>query len=444
MTSLAHAGPFAGTTIAALAGRLRSGETTARDLAATALTAADDLGPALNCYVTVDHEGALRAAEQADRELASGVDRGPLHGVPVAVKDLIDTAGLRTTRGSLHFDQYVPAFDADIVVALRQAGAVIVGKTHTHEFAYGPTGDVAHTGPARNPHDTGRIPGGSSSGSGAAVAAGLVPAALGTDTGGSVRIPAALCGIVGLRPTQGALSTAGVFPLSTTLDTVGPMTATVADTGLLWSALRGAQPVAGPFTGARVGVVRAALTEQVVPEQALALDRAVATMKSAGCTVVDVALPELPDYARIYSHLQGPEARAVHADRVERRPDLFQPEVLARLTGAAEVRGWEYVAAARARDRVRAEFGHRIGVDVLILPTVPILAPPVGARDVELGAGWTNPTAATLAFNMAWSVLGLPAISVPVPGDSPLPTAVQLVGRAGGEPELLAAAATLS
>lgn len=444
MTSLAHAGPFAGTTIAALAGRLRSGETTARDLAATALTAADDLGPALNCYVTVDHEGALRAAEQADRELASGVDRGPLHGVPVAVKDLIDTAGLRTTRGSLHFDQYVPAFDADVVVALRQAGAVIVGKTHTHEFAYGPTGDVAHTGPARNPHDTGRIPGGSSSGSGAAVAAGLVPAALGTDTGGSVRIPAALCGIVGLRPTQGALSTAGVFPLSTTLDTVGPMTATVADTGLLWSALRGAQPVAGPFTGARVGVVRAALTEQVVPEQALALDRAVATMKSAGCTVVDVALPELPDYARIYSHLQGPEARAVHADRVERRPDLFQPEVLARLTGAAEVRGWEYVAAARARDRVRAEFGHRIGVDVLILPTVPILAPPVGARDVELGAGWTNPTAATLAFNMAWSVLGLPAISVPVPGDSPLPTAVQLVGRAGGEPELLAAAATLS
>jgi aspartyl-tRNA(Asn)/glutamyl-tRNA(Gln) amidotransferase subunit A len=443
VTSLAHAGPFAGTTIAALAGQLRAGETSARNLAAAALTAADEVGPALNCYVTVDHEGALRAAEQADRELAAGVDRGPLHGVPVAVKDLIDTAGLRTTRGSLHFDQFVPAADADVVIALRQAGAVIVGKTHTHEFAYGPTGDVAHTGPARNPHDTDRIPGGSSSGSGAAIAAGLVPAALGTDTGGSVRIPAALCGITGLRPTQGSLSGAGVFPLSTTLDTVGPMAATVADTALLWSVLHGSQPVAAPFTGARVGVVRAGVTEQVVPEQAQALDRAVATLKSAGCAVTDVALPALPDYTRVYAHIQGPEARAVHADRLDRRPDLFQPEVLERLAGAAEVRGWEYVAALHARDRLRAEFGHRIGVDLLVLPTVPILAPPVGARDVELGAGWTNPTAATLAFTMAWSVLGLPAISVPVPTDGPLPTAVQLVGRAGGEPELLAAAATL-
>ncbi|HEY0805380.1 MAG TPA: amidase, partial [Pseudonocardiaceae bacterium] len=191
---LAGAGPFAGTSIAELADGLRAGRTTARALAESALAAADEYGPALNCFVTVDHDGALRTADQADRELRDGLDRGPLHGIPVGVKDLIDTAGLRTTMGSRHFDRHVPAADAAVVIALRQAGAVIIGKTHTHQFAYGPTGDIAHTGPARNPHDPSRITGGSSSGSAAAIAAGLLPAALGTDTGGSVRIPAALCG----------------------------------------------------------------------------------------------------------------------------------------------------------------------------------------------------------------------------------------------------------
>jgi aspartyl-tRNA(Asn)/glutamyl-tRNA(Gln) amidotransferase subunit A len=228
--------------------------------------------------------------------------------------------------------------------------------------------------------------------------------------------------------------------LSGTLDTVGPMAGSVADTVALWGALTGRRPTTPPVAGMRVGVVRADEVAQVVPEQADALDRVVAALKSIGCTVSETPLPDLAEFGQVYLRIQGPEARAVHADRVERRPDLFQPEVLARLRGAAEIPAWQYVAALRDRARLRAEFAHRVGVDVLVLPTVPILAPPIGARDTDLGAGWTNPTAATLAFTMAWSVLGVPALSLPVTGGGTLPAAVQLVGRDGGEDELLAVA----
>lgn len=429
MTSYAGTGPFAGMSIATLAERLRAGHAKARTLAEQALTAADDIGAALNCFVTVDHDGAMRAAEQADRELASGVDRGPLHGIPVGVKDLVDTAGLRTTYGSRHFADHVPTVDAEVVVALRQAGAVIVGKTHTHQFAYGPTGDVAATGPCRNPLDTGRMSGGSSAGSGAAIAAGIVPAALGTDTGGSVRIPAALCGIVGLRPTQGAVSSAGVFPLSATLDMVGPMAASVADTAVLWSALAHKEVRDVPVDDLRIGVAR---PDRVVAAQLDALDQAV-----VGFVTRDVPMPDL---AQVYTHIQGPEAYAVHAERVERTAELFAPEVLRRLSGAGDVRAWEYVTARRTRERLRDGFFDRLGVDVIALPTVPIEAPPIGARGVELGAGWTDPARALLSFNVAWSVLGLPAISIPVP-DKGMPGSVQFVGRPGAEDVVLRLAA---
>lgn len=445
--SLAGAGPFAGLSIAELARRLRSGTTTARALTESALTAAEALNPKLNCYVTIDHDGALLAADQADRELSRGVDRGPLHGIPVGAKDLIDTAGLRTTRGSRHFDRHVPTVDAAVVVALRQAGAVIVGKTHTHQFAYGPTGDIAHTGPARNPHDPTRMAGGSSSGSGAAVAAGLVPAALGTDTGGSVRIPAALCGVVGLRPTQGAVSMDGVFPLSPSLDTVGPLAATVADAAVVWSALAGRQmeSVPAPVAGLQVGVVRSDVVDRVVPTQAAALKRACAELAATGFVLRDVPVPEMEDWARRYVEILGPEARALHADRVRNAPSDFDPEVLARLTSAAEVPGWHYVAAQEIRAGVLGAYPDRLGVDLLVLPTVPIEAPMVGARDVDLGAGWTNPAAALLAFNSPWSLLGLPAISIPVPApDAALPGSIQLVARSGAEAQLLAVAELLA
>jgi aspartyl-tRNA(Asn)/glutamyl-tRNA(Gln) amidotransferase subunit A len=435
MTSAA--GPFTGVSIAELGARVR-GDQSARELAESALAAAAEHGPRLNCYVTVDAEGALRAAEQADLELAAGLDRGALHGIPVGVKDLIDTAGLRTTRGSRHFAEHVPVRDAAVVTLLRQAGAVIVGKTHTHEFAYGPTGDVAHTGPARNPHDPERISGGSSSGSGAVVGGGLLSAALGTDTGGSVRMPSALCGITGLRPTAGTLPGAGVFPLSATLDEVGPMAATPAATALLLATFTGRPVSTPPVAGLRVGVLR---PDRVVQAQLTALEYAVAALVEAGCATTEVH-PDLAELHRIYQHIQGPEAYAVHAGRVARAPELYQPEVLRRLTGAAEIRGWEYATALADRARLRPGYLDALGVDVLVMPTVPIEAPRVGARDTDLGAGWTNPGPAMLSLTTPWSVLGLPALSVPVPGPG-LPRSVQLVGHPDAEPQLFALAARL-
>lgn len=434
MTSYAGTGPFAGTSITELAAGLRDGRTKARTLAESALTVADDVGPALNCYVTVDHDGALRAAEQADRELAAGLDRGPLHGIPVGVKDLIDTAGLRTTYGSRHFAEHVPVRDADVIVALRQAGAVIIGKTHTHQFAYGPTGDVAHVGPARNPHDTDRMTGGSSSGSAAAVAAGLLPAALGSDTGGSMRIPTALCGIAGLRPTQDTVSSRGVFPLSTTMDTVGPMAASAADTALLWSVLTGRSAAPALVAGLRVGVVR---YEQVVPRQQEAADRAVAAL---GFPTWDVPMPDL---ALVYTRIQGPEAFAVHADRVAHAAQLYEPEVLGRLDRASQVPAWQYVEALGIRRQRMDRYLDHLGVDLLVLPSVPIDAPLIGARDTDLGAGWTDPTPALLSCTIPASVLGLPALSIPLPGEG-LPLSVQLVARPHAEDLLFGVAEVLA
>ncbi|MEV0592890.1 amidase [Nonomuraea cavernae] len=211
-------GPFAGRTVTELARDLRAGRTTSAELVELALDAIAELDPPLNAFVTVDADGARAAALRADGELAEGADRGPLHGVPVGVKDLIMVAGLPVTMGSRHFSGHVAEADAECVTRLRRAGAVIVGKTTTHEFAYGPTGDRSATGPSRNPHDPARMSGGSSGGSAAAVAAGMVPLTLGTDTGGSVRIPAALCGVAGFKPAYAAIPAGGVFPLSKTLD----------------------------------------------------------------------------------------------------------------------------------------------------------------------------------------------------------------------------------
>jgi aspartyl-tRNA(Asn)/glutamyl-tRNA(Gln) amidotransferase subunit A len=193
----------------------------------------------LNAFITVTRERGLREARRAEEEILAGRDRGPLHGVPVGLKDLIYTAGVRTTMGSALFEDFIPDEDATVVTKLEAAGAVMLGKTNTHELAYGPTGDRSHFGPTRNPHDGARISGGSSGGSAAAVAANLLYASLGSDTGGSVRIPAALCGVVGMKPTFGLVSKRGVFPLSWTLDHVGPLTRTVEDNALVLTALAG-------------------------------------------------------------------------------------------------------------------------------------------------------------------------------------------------------------
>ncbi|TDC95573.1 amidase [Nonomuraea deserti] len=460
-------GPFAGRTVAALGQDLREGRTTATELARQALDAVAGLDPALNAFVTVDAAGALEAARQADGELAEGTDRGPLHGIPVGVKDLIMVAGLPVTMGSRHFSGYVPDHDAACVTRLRQAGAVIVGMTTTHEFAYGPTCDRSATGPSRNPWDPARMSGGSSGGSAAAVAAGMVPLALGTDTGGSVRIPSALCGIAGFKPAYDAIPSDGVFPLSRTLDHVGVLAGDARDCLLAYRCLtaQDSGQDAGQDSGQDVSRARVAWLD---PAGLFPGDpRVVRAARAASGAEEEVRLPADAggELRETYTTIQSCEAAAVHADRLADAPELFDAEVLDRLRAAEEVPGWRYVRAMAARERLARTVGELFGRhDVLALPAVPMTAPPIGRREAVLDGEKIAVRAALLAYTSPWNVLGLPALTVPAglvdgpdspngPMDSPnspmnspsgLPVGLQLVCRPGQERLLFEVAARLT
>ncbi|MEO3868677.1 amidase [Nonomuraea sp. B12E4] len=438
-------GPFTGRTIAGLAQDLREGRTTATELVTLALDAATKLDPQLNAFVTVDHDGALAAARLADHELAAGTDRGPLHGVPVGVKDLIDVAGLPATMGSRHYAGHVPAADAECVTRLRRAGAIIVGKTTTHEFAYGPTGDRSANGPSRNPHDPARMTGGSSGGSAAAVAAGMVPLALGTDTGGSVRIPAALCGIAGFKPAYGAIPADGVFPLSRTLDHVGVLAAAEGDCLPAYRALATAQ-LREDLPAARVAWLDLTGLD---PAGLIQGDQRVTDLvRNASGAQDDVRLPAevVAALRETYLVIQSCEAAAVHASRLARAPELYDPELLERLRVAAELPGWRYVQAMDGRARLAAAVGRLFERhDVIALPTVPITAPPLlrpePEPDGEPGAWRMAVRATLLSMTNLWNVVGLPALTVPAGMVDGLPVGLQLVCRPGRELLLFEAAA---
>jgi aspartyl-tRNA(Asn)/glutamyl-tRNA(Gln) amidotransferase subunit A len=443
------AGPFSGVPLASITAQLRDGGTDPVELARRSLAAIEASQPVVNAFVTVDRGGALAAAERARDELARGADRGPLHGIPVAVKDIVDTAGLVTTMGSRHFAGHVPDSDADVVSRLRAAGSVIVGKTTTHEFAYGPTGDRAANGPCANPHDPGRMAGGSSAGSAAAIAAGLVPLAIGTDTGGSVRIPAALCGVAGIRPSPLRVPDRGVFPLSWSLDSVGVLASDVAGTAVGWAVLSGAPPTiaahaaSAPAPGAlRVGLADG--FDRLDPVVHNGLANLVDRLARSGARLTHVTVPDVEELRWLYRTIQSAEAVSIHYERMTSAPQLFDPEVLQRLQAASEIPARDYARALRRLGEVRATAGRLLDdVDVLLLPTVPVLAPPLGARDTDIGGGWTSPRDALLAHTSPFSSLGLPAISIPVPVPGALPVGVQLVGAPGADESLLAVAATV-
>ncbi len=368
---------------------------------------------------------------------------GPLHGVPVAVKDLIDVAGMPTRCGSAVLADAVAATaDAEVVARLRAAGAIVVAKTHTHEFAYGPTGDVAVQGPCRNPHDPDLITGGSSAGSAAAVAAGMVPLALGTDTGCSVRTPAALCGIVGLKPAFGALPTAGVFPLSETCDHVGLLGADVGVVATAFGALTGQliDPWA-PLTGMEIGRPTDPYWRVHDPEIAAGVERAAAALTAAGATVREVTMPGIDELAATYPTIVGAEAYATHREWLDQRPDDYQPATRQRLLAAAQTPAAEYIGAQRTRRNVGSRLrAHLDGVDLLLTPTTPLRATPIGAEHVDAPDGArVQVRPALLSLTLPFSLLGLPAVSVPAPGVTGLPAGVQLVGLQGGEQAVLAA-----
>lgn len=370
-----------------------------------------------NCVVALDAERALAEAARPRP--------GPLSGVPVGVKDLIDVAGLPTRCGSDVLGDAPPAAaDAPVVARLRAAGAIVVAKLHTHEFAYGPTGDVAATGPARNPHDPARITGGSSSGSAAAVAAGYLPLALGTDTGASVRTPAALCGVVGLKPRYDALPVDGVFPLSESCDHVGLLAPDTDSAAFAWEVLSGER--AGTTAGLRVGVPVDpywATFDAVLDEAAAG---AVERLRAKGAEVVEVRTPMIDELAATYPPIVGAEAWATHAAWFAERPGDYQPATRARLAPFADVSATEYIEARRARRRLCAALAAACaGVDVLVLPTTRMRATPIGVADVDGQPVRSSMLALTLPFNL----IGWPAVSVPGPvSDGGLPAGVQVVG----------------
>lgn len=437
-------GFFRGRRIADLQQAMASGSLTAEDLVRHAGAAIERLNPQLNAFVHVDIAAALATARERDAERASGKVRGPLHGIPVAIKDNVDTADMPTTMGAAHFLGHRPQADARCVALLREAGAIVVGKTLTHEFAYGPTGDRSAQGAARNPWRTSQMTGGSSAGSAAAVAAGMVPVALGTDTGGSVRVPSALCGLVGFKPTHGRVSDAGVFPLAPTLEDPGVLANCVEDAQVFMQALSGGAiaPTVAATGGLRMGWV--ANVPFAIDDAAVTACVRAAAERFAGGAVQ--AAPEVTAHARALQSalgaIQRAEAYEVHAERVESEPGKFDPEVLERLRASRPVQGWEYVRALKERARLQTEFARLFQhVDVLALPAVAITAPALQQRSVA-GPGSAGVRETLLGLTNPWNVLGLPAISLPAGWVNGMPVGLQLVAAAGADASLLALAAS--
>jgi Asp-tRNA(Asn)/Glu-tRNA(Gln) amidotransferase A subunit family amidase len=403
----------AGAVIEVTAAGVRAGRIDPAELTARALERAREL-VGLGAVVHLDPNA--RTADPA----------GPLAGIPLLVKEIIAVGGMPHTCGSRVFAGRVADADAEVVRRARAAGAVIIGLTHSHEFAYGCTGTSNVTGPCRNPHDPTRMTGGSSAGSAAAVAAGIVPVALGTDTAGSVRIPAALCGAVGAVPERGTLPADGVFPLARSLDRVGVLTMSVADARYVIGVLAGVDLSAEALSAPRLGVLADPELLDSAPEVADAYRSGLDRLADAGAWVVEVKPPDWRLLAETAFDLQGPEAAAVH-DELDARLEDYQPDVRQRLRDAATVPGWRYV---RARDRMAAlsaDLGHLLStVDAVLLPTVPVVAPPLDAEEADVAGGRRSVRDLLLRNNRPLNATGFPALSLPLPTPG-LPVGFQLI-----------------
>ncbi len=395
----------------------------------------------LRAYITPPDKRARREAQRAERRLSQR-EAGALLGVPIAVKDLFATRALRTTAGSRILRDWVPSSDAAAVARLRAAGAIIFGKTNLHEFAYGVTTANPWWGVARNPHDPRRSPGGSSGGSAIAVVAGFCAGALGSDTGGSIRIPAALCGCVGLKPTFGALSTDGAFPLGWSLDHAGPLTHTVEDAGVLFDALSGGEAGAkarrASARGLRVGVLQGPIVQRVQPGVARRVDGVASALRRHGLRVREVRIPEMEWTAAVQLITLRAEASAVHARWIRNRPRDYGADVRTRLQLGTLVGGADYVLAQRMRARIRDALRRAFDdIDVLLLPTTPITAPVVGDRAVRWRSGDEPVDGALVRLTAPFNLTGLPALSVPCGQVGGLPVGVQVVGRWNDETRVL-------
>jgi aspartyl-tRNA(Asn)/glutamyl-tRNA(Gln) amidotransferase subunit A len=409
----------------------------------------------LNAFITVTAGVARAQAEEAEREIAGGRYRGPLHGIPVSLKDLIDTKGIRTTCGSRIRSDHVPSEDATVTARLQAAGAVLLGKTALHEFAYGVTTNNPHFGPTRNPWGVDRIPGGSSGGAGAAVAAGLGPASLGTDTGGSIRIPAALCGVVGLKPTYGRVSRHGVFPLSWTLDHVGPLTRTVEDAALVLQAIAGPDPrdpstlgqsvpdfAAGlgrPLPEIRLGVLADEFHGELAGDVRTQFHAALEVLAGLGARLEEVRFPRPRESMTAQLTITLAEASSAHEHWLHDRAGDYGPETLDRLRQGQFVTATQYLRAQKVRALILQETGELLRrCTALVLPTTPIVAPAIGQTAVTIDGRPGEVRAVLSRLTRLINLVGLPAISVPCGfGEGGLPVGLQIVGSPMDEATVL-------
>ncbi len=439
-------------TLHELAARIKAKDVNPVEVTEAILERIERLNPTLNAYITVMADQALADARTAADEIAGGNYRGPLHGVPIGVKDLCSTKGVRTTAGSKILADWVPEEDATVVRKLRDAGAVIVGKTNLHPWAFGATGINEHFGTARNPWDIGRITGGSSSGSGAGVAAGLCFAALGSDTGGSIRIPASLCGIAGIKQTYGRVSLHGVVPLSWSLDHVGPMARSVRDCALVLEAIAGrdsqdpstvdvpveawSEKLDEGLDGLRIAVPNYGF-DGIEEDVATKVREAISALELLGATIIEVEIPVLREYWIANGQITISEAATYHKEEAEHRPEGFDESIRGRIQAGLHMKATDYVQAARLRDQARQGAGDALfgEADLIALPATRTTAPTIDSVTNE------DPTVGLTRLTAPFNLTGQPAISVPCGlTDAGLPVGLQLVGRMFDERTVLRAA----
>ena len=447
-------------TIQEAAAALRARKVSSVELTTAALERIRSLNPKLNAIQTLMEESALESARQADEELARKIDIGPLHGIPIAVKDVFETKGVRTTCGSKLFADFVPDRDAAVVEKLDSAGAVLIGKTGMHELAYGITSNNPHFGTIRNPWNTDCIPGGSSGGSASAVGAEMVFMAMGSDTGGSIRIPAAYCGAVGLKPTSGRVSRYGVMPLDFSLDHMGPLARSVRDAALTLDVLAGYDPrdetssqrPVDSYTppqgvvipGLRIGWPENFYLERVDPAVIDGLKKMAAAAERAGAQITPVRVPDIAAINAVGRVILLVEASALMEPFLDRR-DSFGADVLALLDQGRLIAATDYVNAQRLRRVMQREFrAVWENVDCLITPTAPMGAPKIGQATIKIDGSDEDVRLASTRLVRGINVLGLPAISMPCGLDAAgMPLSAQIIGKPFDEATILRVAAAI-
>jgi aspartyl-tRNA(Asn)/glutamyl-tRNA(Gln) amidotransferase subunit A len=441
-------------TIHELSSSIKKGELSPVQVTERLLDRIERLNPILNCYITVLKDTAIGEAERAEREIKEGGYRGTLHGIPIAMKDLIYIKGVRCTAGSKILRDNVAQYDAAVVRRLRSAGAVLIGTTNLHEFASGVTSVNPFFGPARNPWDVQRITGGSSGGSAAAVAAGLAPGALGTDTGGSVRIPAALCGVVGLKPTYGRISRAGVIPLATSLDTVGTLTSSAWDAALLLRLLAGrdandltAEGVAvpdyvseleEPEVGLKIGVPRRYFFDIIDPGVESEFSKFQERLRQIGAEVSDFELEDIDRAGASWEVILRAEEFAFHEPWFDTTPQDYGDDVRRAIERGKQISAPQYIGALKSRLSITESFlGSMQDLDIVAVPTIPTVAPRIGEKTINIREDSVDVPSTLRRLTFPFNLVGFPVLSIPAGLSRGLPVGAQVIGRPFEEARLL-------